>query len=71
MVEPVQPIPLIESPCIGTCTLGPDDLCIGCFRSADEIASWLSLSAGQRSAIMQALPERGQQLFEDAPPDAG
>lgn len=71
MAEPVQPIPLIESPCIGTCTLGPDDLCIGCFRSADEIASWLSFSAAQRRAIMQELPDRGQQLFDDAPSDVG
>ncbi len=67
MADPAQPIELVESPCIGTCTLGPDGLCIGCFRSADEIASWLSLSAAQRSAVMQVLPERGQQLFDDEP----
>ncbi|AKS42372.1 DUF1289 domain-containing protein [Wenzhouxiangella marina] len=67
MGEPIAPIPEIESPCIGTCTLGPDALCIGCFRSADEIAAWLSLSAAQRRAIMRRLPERGQRLFDDAP----
>ena len=64
MGEPIQPIPEIESPCIGTCTLGPDDLCIGCFRSAEEITAWLSYSAQQRRAIMRVLPERGQQLFD-------
>ena len=66
MADSAQPLPLVESPCIGTCTLGPDDLCIGCFRSADEIASWLSYSSHQRTAIMNELPQRGQQLFDDS-----
>jgi len=65
MGEPVSPIPEIESPCIGTCTLGPDGLCIGCFRSAEEIGAWLKYSSQQRRAIMQVLPERGQRLFDD------
>jgi len=71
MGDPVQPLPLIESPCIGTCALGPGGLCIGCFRSGDEIASWLSLSAAQRRAIVSTLPKRGQQLFDDDASDAG
>ena len=33
-------------------------LCIGCGRSLDEIAGWLTLSSAQREAIMQALPAR-------------
>lgn len=65
MGDPAAPIPDIESPCIGTCTLGPEALCIGCFRSADEIAAWLSYSSAQRQAIMQALPQRAGQLFND------
>jgi uncharacterized protein len=65
MAEPASPIPLIESPCIGTCTVGPDGLCLGCFRSLDEIAGWMGLSADQRRAIMASLPERAQSLFDD------
>jgi len=65
VAEPVQPLADIESPCIGTCTLGPQGLCVGCFRSADEIAAWLSLSAAMRIAIMHSLPERAQRLFDD------
>ena len=26
-----------DSPCIGTCTLDEDDICIGCNRHIDEI----------------------------------
>ncbi len=65
MGEPISPIPEIESPCIGTCTLGPDDLCIGCFRSGAEIGNWLNYSAERRRAIMLELPQRAQQLFDD------
>ncbi|MEE4296783.1 MAG: DUF1289 domain-containing protein [Wenzhouxiangella sp.] len=65
MGDPAAPIPDIESPCIGTCTMGTEGLCIGCFRSADEIAAWLSYTAEQRRAIMHALPDRAEQLFED------
>lgn len=65
MGEPAAPIPEIESPCIGTCTIGPAGLCIGCFRSADEVAAWLSYTAEQRRALMQTLPARAEQLFED------
>lgn len=65
MGDPAAPIPDIESPCIGTCTIGSEGLCIGCFRSADEIAAWLSYTAEQRRAIMHALPTRAEQIFED------
>ncbi len=65
MGEATEPIPEIESPCIGTCTIGPEGLCIGCFRSADEVGAWLSYSPEQRKEIMQALPARAGLLFED------
>lgn len=28
-----------DSPCIGTCTLNENDICIGCHRHIDEIIS--------------------------------
>jgi predicted Fe-S protein YdhL (DUF1289 family) len=65
MGEPAAPLEAIESPCIGTCTLGPDNVCIGCFRSAEEIAAWLSYTAQQRRAIMAGLSDRAQALFDD------
>ncbi|QOC23609.1 DUF1289 domain-containing protein [Wenzhouxiangella sp. AB-CW3] len=65
MNDPVCPIPQVESPCIGTCTLGPEQLCVGCFRSGKEIAAWLSYSDQQRREIMDDLPGRAQRLFDD------
>ena len=39
---------------------------MGCLRTGDEIAAWLSYTSDQRRAVMDALPERAQQLFEDS-----
>lgn len=65
MSEPAGLIPEIESPCIGTCTLGPGGYCVGCFRTAEEIGDWLSYTPERRRAIMDGLPERAQALFDD------
>jgi uncharacterized protein len=45
--------------------LGPDGLCIGCFRTGEEIAGWLSYAPDRRRAIMQGLGARAQRLFDD------
>jgi uncharacterized protein len=48
--------PAIESPCIGVCQVdGRTQSCIGCGRSLDEIARWLSFSDAERRAIMERL----------------
>ncbi|MFP4208969.1 MAG: DUF1289 domain-containing protein [Wenzhouxiangella sp.] len=65
MGEPAAPAADIDSPCIGTCTLGLQGLCIGCYRSAEEITAWLRYSAAERRAIMEALPQRAALLFDD------
>jgi predicted Fe-S protein YdhL (DUF1289 family) len=65
VAEAASQLQQIESPCIGTCTLGPDGLCIGCFRSGNEIAGWLGFTAIERKAIMKELPQRAQDLFAD------
>lgn len=45
----------VESPCSGVCQLGPDGLCLGCYRSRDEIARWLRMPAQERRHLMQVL----------------
>ena len=49
----------VITPCIGICTLGPDGLCDGCYRTGDEIAQWSQLPDLERLAIMnEVLPAR-------------
>ncbi len=54
-VPPHQP----PSPCVNICIMHKTrDLCVGCFRTLDEIATWGSLTADRRQAILDSLPSR-------------
>jgi iron complex transport system substrate-binding protein len=49
-----------ESPCVNLCKLDPaTQLCVGCYRTIEEIAGWTTYSDEQRAAIRSALPARG------------
>ncbi len=53
----------VQSPCIDICDVDEScKFCIGCGRSLDEIASWLSVSEEERQAILALLPERLKHL---------
>ena len=49
----------IDSPCTNICQIHPDtELCLGCARTVDEIATWSRISPEERQAIMADLPSR-------------
>ncbi len=48
----------VASPCVRTCTLDDEDICIGCLRSLDEICAWGSASNEQRRAILLEVEAR-------------
>jgi hypothetical protein len=49
----------IASPCISVCVLDANGvLCLGCFRTLDEIAAWSLLDADAKRGVLAALPER-------------
>ena len=53
----------IDSPCIKLCSIHPGErLCIGCYRSIEEIGSWSKLSPAQRREIMADLPQRAPRV---------
>lgn len=47
-----------DSPCISVCSLNEDDVCIGCYRSADEITDWFMANAQEKRAIIARANER-------------
>jgi predicted Fe-S protein YdhL (DUF1289 family) len=54
-----RPTPAIQSPCIQLCVMEPDSgFCMGCGRTRDEIASWISLSPAQRETVIGQLDQR-------------
>ncbi len=53
----------IESPCVKICVIHPEArLCVGCYRSIEEIGGWSRLTPEARSAIMADLPARAGKL---------
>ncbi len=53
----------VDSPCIKICTIHPvERLCIGCYRTIEEITVWSRLSPDARATIMSELPARAPRL---------
>jgi len=49
----------VASPCIRVCVIDvPTGLCAGCYRTLDEIAGWIGLSASERRALLVELARR-------------
>ncbi len=44
---------IVESPCVRNCCLDNDDICMGCFRSIDEITGWHAASNEEKKAILK------------------
>ncbi|MEM8560687.1 MAG: DUF1289 domain-containing protein [Pseudomonadota bacterium] len=52
-----------ESPCVSICVLDEDNICQGCYRSAEEIADWLMAGAIEKQAIINRASARKEQSF--------
>ena len=49
----------VASPCINVCAIDPAlGVCVGCFRTLDEVAAWIDLDTTQRLAVWDAVAER-------------
>ena len=49
----------VASPCIGICAV--DDLsglCVGCYRSMDEISQWWDMNDAERNKVTSQLADR-------------
>lgn len=62
MSRVVRNVAEVASPCISVCVIdAPTGLCAGCYRTLDEIAGWIGLSASERQALLAELPWRRAQ----------
>lgn len=48
----------VKSPCIEVCSLNDRDVCIGCYRTANEIIEWFTASDQRKREILTAVVER-------------
>lgn len=51
----------VESPCIRQCCLDSQDMCVGCFRTLDEILLWGSASIDKKTSILENVHKRKEQ----------
>jgi predicted Fe-S protein YdhL (DUF1289 family) len=42
----------VITPCIGQCDIDENDVCIGCYRSSQEITDWLNKSEDEKIEIV-------------------
>lgn len=75
--QPTRPVPTlismperrlppgVSSPCIRNCCLDDDDVCLGCFRTLDEIIAWGTADDTRRQRILVAAAQRKQQKTPD------
>ena len=52
---------IVLSPCIGVCALDDEDICIGCWRSGDEITRWGYVDNDGKRAILKNVEQRLKQ----------
>jgi hypothetical protein len=56
---PPKPPRAIATPCVQVCIVdGPTGLCLGCYRTLQEIGGWSGLSDERRAEIMAELASR-------------
>ncbi len=56
--RPSCSISLVPSPCIRNCCLDENDVCMGCFRTVEEIIAWGGADNGQRRRILENAERR-------------
>jgi hypothetical protein len=55
----------VDSPCIKICSIHPvERLCVGCYRTIEEITAWSRMSPETRRAVMAELPARAPRLVQ-------
>ena len=53
----------IATPCVQVCVVdGASSLCLGCYRTLQEIGGWSGMSDDERAAILADLPSRKDRI---------
>ena len=49
---------MIHSPCVAKCGLSDEDICMGCYRSIDEIVGWGNADDAFKTKVLELIPAR-------------
>lgn len=62
-MNPTKPPRSIATPCVQVCIVdGASSLCLGCYRTLQEIGGWSGMSDDERAAIIADLPSRKDRI---------
>lgn len=50
--------PAVDSPCVYICALDDNDICMGCYRSGEEITHWGRYSNAEKREVMERVGQR-------------
>lgn len=50
----------VASPCVNVCKLDQNDICLGCYRSLEEIRQWSKSDNEGKAAIVERAEQRRQ-----------
>lgn len=50
----------LKSPCVSICALDEDDVCVGCFRTGNEISHWGNYTNDQRREVLKLSVDRSR-----------
>lgn len=53
-----------DTPCIRNCCLNEQDICLGCYRTLQEILAWHNASATEKETILAHCQHRRQQRLQ-------
>jgi len=49
---------MVKSPCVAVCALDENDVCIGCYRTGDEIINWGIMDNTQKAEVLEKVAQR-------------
>jgi predicted Fe-S protein YdhL (DUF1289 family) len=58
-----QDLEEMPSPCVSICALNEDDVCVGCYRTGDEITRWWGMDNSEKRQVLAKVKERETQSY--------
>lgn len=53
---------IVRSPCVSVCVLNEDDVCVGCYRTGQEISRWGQIDDDAKEEILVLCRSRAREL---------
>jgi predicted Fe-S protein YdhL (DUF1289 family) len=53
----------VQSPCVSICALDENDICVGCYRTGQEISRWGSMDREEKKKTLELVKEREKKSY--------